>query len=406
MRARTAARLAWALVGLSTLVAIFALVLYVVGDVTLNDVLFRQAGVGVELALTFPIVGAVIASRHPRNPLAWIFIVIGLTQGLEEVAYNYARYTFVLDPGSLPGGHAMAWLSVWMWMPGFGMLITFSLLLFPDGHLPSRHWRYIAWAAAGAMAAMLLLPLSVWRFSGPALLNNIEESQGVELAVNLFAVGLLVLGASGILSLLSLIVRYRRARGEERLQLRWFTFSAVVLVAPVVVSTYEGLPSIVNRVGSLVGLLALPSVPIAIGVAIMKYRLYDIDRLINRTLVYAAVSAVLVLVYHSGVVVVGGVLRSVTVQEGNNLVVAASTLAVAALFGPARRRIQGFVDRRFYRRKYDAAMTLEAFSASLRDEVDLESLSGELIAVVHETMQPSHVSLWLRDGGSREQLLA
>jgi len=294
----------------------------------------------------------------------------------------------------------MSWVSAWTWIPGFALLITFSLLLFPNGHLPSRRWRYVGWVAGGVTAALILQSaVTAWPLRGPALVRGIENAPGEDL----FLAGLMLLLVTAGLSLISLIVRYRRARGEERLQLRWFTFAALMLIAPVLVSTINGIPEAVSNILNLLGLLVAPGLPIAVGVAIMKYRLYDIDRIVNRTLVYAAVSAFLVLVYIAGVGAFGGAIRQITGQETNNLAVAASTLAVAALFRPARARIQGFIDRRFYRRKYDASRTLEEFTDRLRAEVDLESLTGELLAAVHETMQPAHVSLWLRDGEGRTQ---
>ncbi|MBA2312530.1 MAG: hypothetical protein H0V97_06990 [Actinobacteria bacterium] len=404
MKARTSARLAWSLAFISTLLAFFSSILLVANGVTLRDVLFEGAAVGPQLALTFPIVGAIIASRHPGNPLGWIFCAIGLSQGTVQLTYDYSLHALVLQPGSLPGGDFMSWVSAWTWIPGFALLITFSLLLFPNGHLPSRRWRYVGWVAGGVTAILILLSaVTLWPFRGPAIVRGTDSLPGAQGALTLFDAGLMLLLVTAGLSLISLIVRYRRARGEERLQLRWFTFAALTLIAPVLVSTIDGVPEAVSNIGNLIGLLVAPGLPIAIGVAIMKYRLYDIDRIVNRTLVYAAVSALLVLVYIAGVGVFGGALRQVTGQEANSLAVAASTLAVAALFRPARARIQGFIDRRFYRRKYDASRTLEAFTDRLRAEVDLESLTGELLEAVHQTMQPAHVSLWLRDGEGRTQ---
>jgi hypothetical protein len=192
------------------------------------------------------------------------------------------------------------------------------------------------------------------------------------------------------------VARFRRALGDQRQQLKWLAFAAVLLAIGFL---FTGFGNVFFKEGSLLdlgGIVAVPLIPIAIAIAVLKYRLYDVDLVINRTLVYGLLTALLIGVYVFVAVSLGAAVRSVTRQENNSLVIAASTLAVAALFGPARRRIQGFIDRRFYRRKYDAARTLEAFSSRLRDQVDLEALAGELVGVVRETMQPAHISLWLR----------
>ena len=220
-----------------------------------------------------------------------------------QLTYDYSRHALLLQPGSWPGGDFMSWVSAWTWIPGFALLITFSLLLFPNGHLPSRRWRYVGWVAGGVTAALILQSaVTAWPLRGPALVRGIENAPGEDL----FLAGLMLLLVTAGLSLISLIVRYRRARGEERLQLRWFTFAALMLIAPVLVSTINGIPEAVSNILNLLGLLVAPGLPIAVGVAIMKYRLYDIDRIVNRTLVYAAVSAFLVLVYIAGV---GGLRR-------------------------------------------------------------------------------------------------
>ena len=207
--------------------------------------------------------------------------------------------------------------------------------------------------------------------------------------------GTLLLGL--VAATFSIFLRFHRSRSEERQQLKWFAFAAALM--PLFLSVGIAFPGLDETAASQVLFgSAILGIPVSCGIAITRYRLYDIDRVINRTLVYAILTALLVGIYVGAAVGLGGLVRSVTGQENNALVIAASTLAVAALFGPARRRIQGFIDRRFYRRKYDAARTLEAFSAKLREEIDLDSLTGEIVGVVRSTMQPVHVSLWLRGG--------
>jgi hypothetical protein len=333
-------------------------------------------------------VGLAIAVRRPRNAIGWVMLLVVLGFGVQEAATHYAAVA-LNNPGTLPGGQLVALLVV----PGLAVGVTalpFMLLLFPDGRLPSPRWRLLGWAAVicGGLILVVLgtspgpliqgLPASENPIGVPALGSVNVES--------LFGVQLLVLLLSGI----SLFVRFHRARGEERQQLKWIGYGATLL----------GLSFAVEEVGTptinaLVDLVAVATFCGTVLVAMFKYRLYDIDRLINRTLVYGMLTAILGLVYAGAVLVLGEVFGGVT---GNppSWVVAGATLAVAALFQPARRRIQQAVDRRFNRRKYNAEKTIEAFSARLRDEVDLSTLSAELLAVVDRTMQPTSASLWLR----------
>lgn len=294
-----------------------------------------------------------------------------------------------------------------MWIPLIAPIGTFLILLFPNGRLPSPPWRAWAWLCATAMSlsfvAILIAPGSFADAGYP----SIRKPLGIEALRPMIGVLFLVIvliPISIVGCAVGLVQRFRRSGGQERLQLKWLAAAASVVATGYAVLFALHLPfgladgdtpHWVDVVGDIVIFLFV-LIPLVIAVAILKYRLYDIDLIINRTMVYGCLTAVLALVYVGGVVGVGGVLRSVTAQE-NNLVVAGSTLAVAALFRPARARIQGFIDRRFYRRKYDAEQTLANFSARLRDEVDLETLSTELVAVVNDVMQPTNASLWLRE---------
>jgi hypothetical protein len=282
-----------------------------------------------------------------------------------------------------------------------GLLTTFLLLLFPSGHLPSPRWRPVAWMAGATLVTICLAaattsyPPEVGVLSNPLAVEQLGWAQELVWAVGLPALGVLVLASA-----VSLIARFRQARGGERQQLKWFTYAAALLAlltTPGAVS-----PTLDNRIPDSVHNASLAAIPIAIGIAILRYRLYDIDRIINRTLVYGLLTTLLGGVYAAMVLVLGQVFGGVG-GDPPSWAVAGATLAVAALFQPARHRIQGVVDRRFNRRKYDATKTVEAFTTRLRDEVDLDTLSAELLAVANQTMQPTVAWLWLRPSTERMQ---
>ena len=362
------------------------------------EVLGRRTGEGIQvfiwaIALTFAGVGALIASRHADNAIGWIFLWAAVSAGIGYCAGAYAEHW--LDTGDGPallGKTAAAYTSV-SWIPWILVPSTFLLLLFPDGHLLSPRWRWVAWCAAGGLALGF-----VTQGLRPGPLEDYPEvtnPYGVDgLVVDLltgFAVLLVVVGIAG--SSASLILRFRRARGEERQQMKWIAFAGAVAGLCVIVFTvvYDAVGENVANSGIMAGVLCLP---LAAGLAILRYRLYDIDVVINRTLVYGALTATLALAYLGFVLLLQLLLNGITGDSG--LAVAGSTLAVAALVRPARARIQAVVDRHFFRRKYDATQTLEEFSARLRDQVDLGTLNAELSSVVHDTLQPAHVSVWLR----------
>jgi hypothetical protein len=341
------------------------------------------------IATPFAVVGALVASRRPRNPIGWLFLAFAVVATFAVSADRYASYTLVEHPGSLPGGNWVAWTASGIWHPAFGFFV-FSFLLFPDGRLPSARWRPVAWIAAanylvGGVLGLLWNPLfgEFFPYAQPPF--RLPDYFVVEAA---FGVFLFVNFALLALSAVSLVLRLRRATGVERQQLKWFVYAVALfaLVFP---------PSVIILGDGRLIVFLLPLVPAAAGIAILRYRLFDIDILINRTLVYGSLTATLVAAYFGGIVVLQRVFVVLT-GERSTLAVVASTLLIAALFNPLRQRVQGFVDRRFYRRKYDARKTLETFSSKLRDKTDLEALNGELVGVVRETMQPAHVSLWLR----------
>ena len=389
MKAPTAARLAWSIWATTLVLIVAALAL-----AAANPGGLPIGYVGLSVAfVSFATVGALVGSRRPGNAVGWICGAIGLCVALSVAPLEYMRYA-VAHPGSLP---AAAWIgcpALWAWYPAQGLMSTFLLLLFPTGHLPSPRWRPIAWTAGATitgvslMAAVAPEPLDAGLPPNPLGIQQMA-------AVYEFAgpIAFLLLGVLGLASVASLVVRFRRARGEERQQLKWFTYGAGILILLLAVSAMS--PALNAQIPNLVVAAALAAPPLAIGVAVLRYRLYDIDRLINRTLVYGLLTAMLGLVYASVVLVLGQLFG----EAGGNppsWAVAGATLTVAALFQPARRRVQQVVDRRFNRRKYNAATTIEAFSARLREQVDLDTLSVELLAVVDQTMQPTAASLWLR----------
>jgi hypothetical protein len=395
-----AAWLAWSLVALS--------VVLVAGGITLArttrspnlELPYGSAGgadnviLSLATVLAFAVVGAIVASRHPRNTIGWLFCSVGLAVGLNTLAKGYAEFWLASGWGSRSLGETAAWFATWAWTV-LTVATTFLLLLFPNGRLPSPRWRPVAWCAGFGISGFVV---SLALEAGPlADLPQIVNPYGVDSPV-FRVVGVaagLVIAGSMVASAISVIVRARRAGRIERQQIKWLAYGAAVVVGASLAASGISIWNV--PVSILVVNLALLGLPVFTGIAIVRYRLYDIDLLINRTLVYGSLTGTLVLVYFGGVVAAQVIFRTLTGQEQQSqLFVVVSTLVIAALFNPLRRRIQAFIDRRFYRRKYDARKTLEAFSAKLRDETDLKALNVELVGVVRETMQPAHASLWLR----------
>jgi hypothetical protein len=391
MTRSAAARLSWTLVGFSIAALASGVAFHSLSQTGEGAALTVMFGAAM---MAFPIVGALIVSRHPGHPIGWLFLAAGLANSLQSLLSGYGSYALAADPPRLPGAVVVTWMTEIIWLPSVAVSTTFLFLLFPDGKLPSRRWRAVAWAAVVGTAMVALATVFE-----PALYYDADLK--APLALPRAAQPLLdFLGGGGfflwagatLAAVVSLVLRLRRARGGQRLQIKWVAFAALTSVLILVPSFWLEAP---EALAFLEGLAVL-AIPTSVGVAILRYRLYDIDRIINRTLVYAVLTALLVGIYVGVAVGLGALIRSVTGQQNNSLVIAASTLAVAAVFRPARGAIQALIDRRFYRGKYDAARTLEAFSARLREEVDLDSLTAELVGVVRETIQPAHVSLWLR----------
>ncbi len=342
----------------------------------------------------FAAVGALLVAKRPTNLIGWIMAVVALMVGLFPAGDAYAAY--VMTTRGHPDALAIvgAWVQSWYWFLLLALALIYLPLLFPDGRLPSRRWLPVAVLPGIGMLGVVVLGALTDTLTGQTVDYRIDNPIGIEGLAHVedlpvFGVlgGLFAVGAVGALA--SVVVRFRRARGIERQQIKWFVYPVALIP---IISVGDYLPGIISNVAFGVALIGLPT---AIGIAVLRYRLYDIDIIINRTLVYGALTASLAFVYVGSVVSLQYIFRALTGQE-SQLAVVASTLVIAALFNPLRRRVQAFVDRRFYRRKYDAAKTLEAFSAKLRQETDLDALNDELVAVVGATMRPEHVSLWLR----------
>ena len=396
MKRRTAAWLAWSLctltIALVTFVVVFAF-------------FYRDdlRGLAILLAVVSnALVGAVLASHRPRNPVGWFFVFGAASYAVSEATFRYAVYGLVIDPGSLPLARAMAWPATWLWVPGVLLVLVFLPLYFPDGRLLSLRWRPVVWLAIFVSGAAVVIwafyPGKVgyfaWDITNPLGLAALRPAiAGLEVVMAVLFLGFL------LSSVVSLVVRFRRSQGQERQQMKWLTYAAATVVGMVLLTTLLEAANLVflSEMAGLAADLLIAGIPVGVGIAVLRYRLYDIDVVINRTLVYGSLTALLALVYLGGVTATQTIFRTLTgEQEQPQLAIVVSTLIIAALFNPLRRRIQAFIDRRFYRRKYDARKTLEAFSAQLREETDLNALSEDLVGVVRETMQPAHVSLWLR----------
>jgi len=400
MTSRTASRVAWSLVA-GTLMLHAASGVFVFhgrhvhtpGD---KDVVSLGA-LGFFLAyLAFPVVGAVIVSKRPANAIGWLFLFIGLVFAIADLFARYADYAVYADPGSLPGGVWVGW--VWGLLdPVVFASIMLLLLLFPDGTVLSRRWRTVVGLVIGFVTLSVfwnaLKPdkifTDVFPVENPAGIGWV----GAHLAF-LDQIVFLGFAVGAVLSVTSAVLRFRRSRGIERDQMKWLALAAVLLIAGFLAGAFLAIAAHADQIGTLVMGLGVAAVPIAVGIGVLRYRLYEIDRVISRTLSFALVTAALGAAY-VGLVLLGQSLFS-SVAGGGGLVVAVSTLVVAALFLPVRSRVQTFVDRRFNRHRYDAQKTLEAFGVRLREQVDLGTLNGDLRTAVDETMQPAHVSVWLR----------
>jgi hypothetical protein len=388
--------------------ALWALVMLALPASLWLEVLLRRAGpadpldtaVGPIVAMvSAATIGAVLASRRPRHPVGWLLLAFALSLIVNGVAGEYAPYGLQVQPGALP---AAAWVA--MYYPATALvgliLLGFVLLLTPTGSPPSPRWRWWAWLTAGALAVLLLvMPLAPrppdWRYQGVDSPLDLRPFDGALLVAYRAALAVAVLGL--LVGAGSLVVRFRRARGIERQQLCWLVLAAALTGAGMLASLVLVAAGNQVLVGWVSG-ICVALLPLATGAAILRYRLYDLDRIISRTLSYGLLTLLLGGGYAAVILGLGQLLG-----HDSSLAVAAATLAAAALFHPARRRIQAGVDRHFNRRRHDAAQKITAFGDHLREQVDLDTLTAELLGVVDQTMQPTQVSLWLRPSGSASQ---
>ncbi|MDP9219723.1 MAG: hypothetical protein M3P23_04190 [Actinomycetota bacterium] len=390
-------RLAW-------VVFVAAVLMFLASGVLAVVLLHRPLAVGSLQLLLFlapAVAGILIARRQPDNRIAWILLAIGAIVGFGAASEPYVAYGVGSHPGSLPAASYVAAVSGGLWVPTLGLTSTYLVLLFPDGRLPSSRWRPVAWASGITMSLLVLtFTFAPGTFEQNPTVRNPLGIDALKPALSVALVALPILPLCMLASAAGLVVRFRRSRSVERLQLKWLASAAAVVASVylvmMVLSWYfntlsgEASPRWLDVLGNI-AVLTFVLIPIAIVVAILKHGLYGIDRLISRTVSYAVITGTLLSIY-LGLVAAASSLA----PKGSPLGVAASTLVVAALFQPLRRRVQAAVDRRFNRARYDAGRTVEAFSARLRDEVDLEALQADLLGVVHKTVQPASAGLWLR----------
>lgn len=389
---------AWSLVGLTFLLMVAAFTL-----IWLNRSVELPGGYNSGSMVVWtvgfvivPIIGGLIAARQPHNPYGWIWLTFGLAFSLLNFCEAYAIHGLIVDPGSLPLANVALILGGLGWFIGIFML-PFLLLLFPTGHLPSSRWRFLVWVL---IVALLIGVAAGWASPGQSGIAPVENPYGLEgspgqVAILISEMAVFIDFGVVFLGALSLAFRYRGATGVVRQQLKWFAFGAIFFTVFLISDFFIEFPGIWE---SLKETISFSVLPVAVGIAILRYRLYDIDLIIHKTLVYGLLSAVLALVYFGSVVLLQDLFTRVTGQKSPAAIVL-STLLIASLFQPLRRRVKEVIDRRFYRRKYDAAITLAAFAQRARDEVDLEKLTAALLDTVQDTMQPVQISLWLKQRG-------
>jgi drug/metabolite transporter (DMT)-like permease len=347
------------------------------------------------VALVIVAVGQLIASRHPRHLVAWTFLLFGLTGEATVLLQAYGLYGTLVAPDSLPAADTVLWVATWSW-PITEVPLVLALLLFPDGRPIGRRWWWVAGAAlVGCAFQMVGDALRVADVLTDVGLERPLPPLPVDALDAISLVGSITWAASMFAAAASLLIRFRRARGDERQQLKWFACAGLLATALFIVAGWlYGMPQL-GAVFAGLAAIGVLLVPVSVAVAILRYRLYDIDVLINRTLVYGLTTAAIAIAFFAGIVVLQAVLRPLT--GGSEVAVAVSTLASIGMFQPLRTRIQRAVDRRFYRSRYDAARTLDDFSVRLRDQVALDAVRADLLNAVEGTVQPAHASVWLRD---------
>ncbi|MGH2661649.1 MAG: hypothetical protein ACRDH8_02340 [Actinomycetota bacterium] len=392
MKQRTTSRLAWSLFGLSVLLSAAAIWLAIVQQV---DVGFTIAAT-LMASLPFPLVGAMIASRFPRNAIGWLFIAVGVFQTLNTFTFAYANYALVTDPGSLPLGEAVAWVSFWSWMPSLGLLTTFLFLLFPNGRVPSPRWRWVGWLAGIGVGLVVLgaaggaLTVEAVKFVGEASFPFPTWA----LALAAVGGGMVLVGSVG--SVTSLVIRFRRSRGEERQQLKWVAYAGVFAFVIIAIQFLPiRFPAVLEP---LLG-VALSAVPVASGIAILKYRLYDIDVVINKTVVYGVLAAFVTAVYLAIVVGIGALVGS----RGNVFLSIVATALIAAAFQPVRQRARHLANRVVYGRRATPYEVLSEFSERMAGTYSADDVLERMVRLLGEGTGAAETGVWLRVGGELRQ---
>ena len=378
--------LAWAAWSVCILLILSALITWFLGG---GNLLVHPSILLTSIAFAcFGTVGALIALQRPKNTIGWIFCLVGIGTGITDFSGAYTSFVTAHGHAFLPGSGIFNWLGDTIWPLNWGLMLVFLPLLFPNGHLLTRRWRFVSWLAA--LMILLSMLTSQLVYVGPASSASFWSNLGS--FINLLELPLT------IAALASLVLRFRQARERERQQIKWLAYGTTIMVM-LIVGGVLLLPNL-NGLFQLIFSIAIICLPLSIGISILRHQLYDIDVLINRTLVYATLTALLALIYFGLIFALQDLLGAI-IKFNNDVTIVISTLSIAALFQPLRARLQRVIDRRFYRRKYDAARTLAAFSATLRDEVDLYQLRQHLLTILEETVQPTHVSLWLRKDEQR-----
>ncbi|MEJ2267216.1 MAG: hypothetical protein P8X95_27545 [Anaerolineales bacterium] len=397
MNARLARGIAWSLVGVYIILATTGLSLQVSTGTYLRDFGFPALLIITLVAGLLYVLGAVIVWRQPRNVIGWLWCAMPTVWAIDLFSFGYAYYGLIAHPGSLPSAGVMLIWQSWTGGSFVIILATIMILRFPDGQLLSPRWGGVAWLAAAAIS--VYLPLDALEPGPSEVFPFLDNPFGASLSMwavlaPLRSIVLFVEVMCLLTAAVSLALRLRRSRGDERQQIKWIVYAAAYFAVTLALVLYGeiGFDEIVLRAATVLHILSLGGLLAAMAMAMFKYRLYDIDLIINKTLVYGGLSGTLALVYFMSVVLLTQIFPA-----GSQIAIVLSTLAIAALFSPLRRRIQNDIDKRFYRRKYNAQRTLAAFGAKVRDEVELEQLSETLLEVVDETMQPAHISLWLKE---------
>lgn len=358
-------------------------------------------------ALGFATVGSLIVSRRAGSKIGWLMCVAGLGTGLETLIHQYVRYAWVTRPGTLPAPDWLAWLNFWLWVPIYTLIVFFLPLVFPDERLPSPRWRWAVWlfiAAGAAFSVTMATTSGAVDASLPEVMNPYVPPGGREPLPWLTPVTAVLLLAGMAAAIAAQVTRLRSASGVERLQVKWFAYSTAILVIAFLIPIAAYYPNFTSqtRLSGMLLAITFPLLPVAIGIAVLRYRLYNIDVIIRRTLVYTTLTGTLAFIYVASVVLLQSLLGALT-KANNTLAIVASTLAIAALFNPLRLRVQRFIDTLFFRKKVDARLLLESFSRAARSEMDLERLTGLLLADINESMQPENLSLWMLKEQSRNK---